>query len=102
MNIDRLSKLAGIQPQAQLNEVVDASTLTSIPDVIERLEACKRALSIANRLPDSEDRKKWVRATFINFNKVRAALARLLKEEEGDVMPAAPASNSNPTQSVLH
>lgn len=75
-----------------INEMVSKEELTDIDDVIKRLQACKRALAIANTLPTKEEdgggkgRSYWKGQVFANLNRVRAALVRLekdLKEKEG-------------------
>lgn len=47
-------------------------------NIAERIEACKRALAIANALRDRYERKKWASRIFVNLNKLRA-LQRKLK-----------------------
>lgn len=85
MDATRLRQLAGLPPQhgnnalyIQLNEVVQINADASIEDICGRLDACKRALKIANTLSDPIDKKKWLSAVFVNLNKVRAALQRAL------------------------
>ena len=84
-SIDRLKQLAGIQLTEsdlllqQLSEVVQLEGDLSLDDVQRRMDACKRALGIANTLPDPADKKKWVIAVFVNMNKIRAALSRIIK-----------------------
>jgi hypothetical protein len=65
-----------------LNEIVSKEELTDIDDVIQRLQHCKRALSMANKLSDPADRKKWQGAALANMNRVRAALVRLIAQVE--------------------
>lgn len=47
--------------------------------VAAMLDAAKRGLGFANKLSDPAQRKKHVRAVFINLNKIRAALSRYLE-----------------------
>lgn len=65
----------------QLTEVVDLTSVKSIEDIIARLDACKRALSIANKLPEDQGRKKWISACFVNLNKVRGLMQTMMKNE---------------------
>jgi hypothetical protein len=81
MDLDRIKTLAGIQ-ESVITEIVDASELVDLDDVQRRLMHCKKALSIANTLPDPQDRKKWKGAALANLNRVRAALNRIVKQIE--------------------
>jgi hypothetical protein len=85
MDVNRIRKLAGVSLTESidfeddfLTEVVDLSGPLTIEDLIGRLDACKRALSIASKFKDPADRKKWVSKVFVNLNKVRGALTRLI------------------------
>lgn len=85
MDTSRLKALAGMhtspemaQLERQLNEVVALPDDMSLDDAISRLDACKRALAIVNKMTDPADKKKWMRATFVNLNKVRGAVQRIL------------------------
>lgn len=82
MDISRMKHLAGL-PQADshpepLLEVVEIPEDVTIEQLVERLDACKRALSLVHKLPDPQDRKKWMSAAFVNLNKIRGALQRML------------------------
>lgn len=81
MDLNRIKKLAGIQ-ESMLDEVVDSSELVDLDDVQRRLVHCKKALSIANTLPDPQDRKKWKGVALANLNRVRAALQRIARQIE--------------------
>lgn len=83
--IDRIKLLAGILSESELNEIVNKDELVDLEDVSKRLMHCKRALAIANTLPDPADRKKWKSAALSNLNRVRAALSRISKEIEQQV-----------------
>lgn len=92
MDIDRIRQLAGTTRvpakgeasfYRELTEVVEIPADISIEELGKRLDACKRALSIATTMQDPADKKKWVSATFVNLNKVRAALARMIKSMDG-------------------
>lgn len=88
-DIERLKALAGVSiTETITNEIVDRAELTDIDDVSKRLMHCKKALSIANTLPDAADRKKWKSAALANLNRVRAALTKLSKEIEQDIASA--------------
>ena len=88
MELARIKQLAGMKYNAsqgevtlykQLNEVVEIPADITMDELIKRLDACKRALSIVAKLPDPADKKKWMSATFVNLNKVRGALQRMMK-----------------------
>jgi hypothetical protein len=83
MDLTRIKHLAGIT-ESQLDEIVDTTELVDLDDVQRRLTHCKKALSIANTLPDPADRKKWKGAALSNLNRVRAALNRIAKQIEQD------------------
>jgi hypothetical protein len=100
MDIQRIRQFAGMTPVEnitesretkqlfkQLDEVVQLPGDLSLEDAIQRLDACKRALSIVNKLTDPADKKKWLSATFVNLNKVSAAVKRLTAA--ADQQPAA-------------
>lgn len=104
MEMTRLKQLAGLKREdtgteyslyRELTEVVEIPQDISMEELIKRLDACKRALSIVNTFTDPADKKKWMSATFVNLNKVRAALQRMLAKLDtadtvagGDVMQA--------------
>lgn len=97
MDIERIRQLAGV-PQTelnvmyrQLNEVVEIPEDVTMEQLIERLDACKRALSIVHRLQDPADKKKWMSATFVNLNKVRGALQRILAKMDATAAGGADA-----------
>lgn len=87
MEMSRIKQLAGLKHHVtegeaklfqQLNEVVEIPQDITMDELIQRLDACKRALAIVNKMQDPADKKKWMSATFVNLNKVRAALQRML------------------------
>ena len=87
MDINRIKSLAGMpqkhEDTATLRELTEAVELPgdmSLEDAIKRLDACKRALSIVHTLKDPAEKKKWMSATFVNLNKVSAAVKRLAAE----------------------
>lgn len=86
MDIARTRQLAGIAPSKgettlyrELTEVVEIPQDVSMEELSKRMDACKRALSIATTMQNPEDKKKWVSACFVNLNKVRGALQRMMK-----------------------
>lgn len=99
ITIQQLRQLSGINVQESdelvfeefdnLEELVQLPADLTIEDCIKRLDACKRALALANKLK-GPDKKKWVGATFGNLNRVSAALKRLMKAED----TAQPAANT--------
>ena len=105
MDLTRIRQLAGTERVPtqgetalfkQLSEVVEIPADISTEELAKRMDACKRALSIATTMKDPADKKKWVSACFVNLNKVRAALQRMLKQMEPEMAPAAPAPASQP------
>lgn len=84
MNINAIRELAGLPSEDDLLEVVQIPDDVSIEDLINRLDHCRKALALANKLPQP-DKKRALSMTMVNFNKVRAALQRLLKKEGIDI-----------------
>lgn len=84
----RMKELAGVLNLSEelntLNEIVDKESLVDLADVERRLVHCRKALSIANTLPDPADRKKWKGAALANLNRVRAALNRIVAGLENE------------------
>ena len=85
MDMTRMKQLAGVQlneseeSNIMLDEMAVISSTATIDEVAAMLDAAKRGLGLANRLRNPEDKKKHVRAVFINLNKIRAALSRYLE-----------------------
>lgn len=86
-SLNRVKQLAGIPLEEsdqhlmrQLNEYVELTSDISMEDLMRRMDACKRALGIANKLPDKADRLKWVSAVFVNMNKIRAGLKKAIEQ----------------------
>ena len=82
--MSRLKELAGIPltedvHNIMLDEMAMISPDASIDEVAAMLDAAKRGLGFANKLRNPADKKKHVRAVFINLNKIRAALSRYLE-----------------------
>jgi hypothetical protein len=91
---NRLLELAGLNPnmylaESYVSEVVDLTGVDDLDDLAKRLMHCKKALAIANSLPDPADKKKWKSAAFVNLNKVRAALQRISKQMAAEQEPSA-------------
>lgn len=78
-DLNRLMELAGVD-SVKLDEIVSKEELVDLDDVARRLQHCKKALAIANTLPDAADRKKWKGAALANLNRVRAALYNIVKD----------------------
>lgn len=95
MEKSRLYELAGVSANetevlyAALMEVVqlpEPEDIT-IEDLVRRMEHCKRAMSLCAKLQGA-DKKKWLSATFVNMNKIRAALKKMLAAQpDADVKP---------------
>lgn len=112
MEMTRIKQLAGLQHHTtqgevtlfkQLNEVVEIPADISMEELVKRLDACKRALSIVAQMKDPADKKKWLSATFVNLNKVRGALQRMLSQMDtansvagGDVAQAMALQTNSP------
>lgn len=89
MELNRMKELAGVaisEPEhnIMLNEMAVISTDATIDQVAAMLDAAKRGLGFANKLRNPADKKKHVRAVFINLNKIRAALSRYLGPVEDE------------------
>lgn len=95
MDLTRITQLAGLGESklgsadravlTYLTEVVQLPDDLSLEDLMKRLDACKRALSIVNQMKDPADKKKWMSATFVNLNKVRGALQRMLAKMDASI-----------------
>lgn len=85
MDISRMKKLAGMPAdestavRMMLNETTVIDDTVGLEEIASMMDGARRGLGIANRLTDPEMRKKHVRAIFINMNKIRGALARILR-----------------------
>lgn len=88
MDTLRIKQLAGIkvtehqQAKAMLNEVVELTADLQLDDLIKRMDACSRALKLVNTLKDQKDRQKWLKAVFVNLNKIRGAIQKQLTSLE--------------------
>lgn len=89
MDLSRMKQLAGMpQPEMttsttlMLNEATVIDETMGLEEIASMMDGARRGLGIANRLTDPEMKKKHVRAIFINMNKIRAALARILRDME--------------------
>lgn len=104
MNIDRMKDLAGIPVHEEtklyrtLTEVVELPDNISMDELATRLDHCKKALSLANKLPDPADKKRWLSACFVNLNKVRASLQRMIAAIDA---PIAPIKTKEPAPQAL-
>lgn len=88
LNISRLKTLAGMSNDDKaaqvttemLNEATVLDDSMGLEQIANMMDGARRGLGIANRIGDAEMKKKHVRAIFINMNKIRAALARILRD----------------------
>jgi hypothetical protein len=95
MDMKRLKDLAGMdvsRPEIETNKMLNESTVipvdASIDQIAAMFDAARRGLGLVNKLKSPSDRKRHLRAVFINLNKIRAALARLIESEpETNVEP---------------
>jgi hypothetical protein len=62
-----------------LNEATVIDDTMGLEQIASMMDGARRGLGIANRITDPDMKKKHVRAIFINMNKIRAALARILR-----------------------
>lgn len=95
MDLSRMKQLAGVPQvdetqdtatQQMLNEATVLSDDMSLDQIAAMMDGARRGLGIANRLTDPEMKKRHVRAIFVNMNKIRAAIARHLRNmEETDI-----------------
>jgi cytochrome c1 len=88
MDMKRLKDLAGMdvsRPEIETNKMLNESTVipidASIDQIAAMFDAARRGLGLVNQLRNPADKKKHLRAVFINLNKIRAALARLIEDE---------------------
>jgi hypothetical protein len=99
MDLSRTRQLAGISiPQdkalfRELNEMVQLPEDLTVEDLMQRMDACKRALSLCSKLRDPADKKKWLSATFVNLNKVRAALKHMIAQMEPETKAVQPTAS---------
>lgn len=86
MNVQHLKTLSGVpfnegDTNDMLNEAAVIPATASIETVMSMLDAAKRGLGFANKLSNVGQRKKHVRAIFINLNKIRSALSAYLDRD---------------------
>lgn len=105
MDISRTRQLAGLPAKPaedqfydKLMEVVELSDDLSMDDLLARMEHCRKAMVLVNKLQGA-DRKKWLSAVFVNLNKVRAALQREIKKADAQ-LSQSPAPQSQPQAPV--
>lgn len=93
MDLTRMKELAGM-PQEEmttatsqmLNEATVIDDTMGLDQIALMMDGARRGLGLANKLTDPEMKKKHLRAIFINMNKIRAAIARQLRDmEETDI-----------------
>ena len=79
----QITKQATQLTEADTNIMLDEMAVipvdADLETVASMLDAAKRGLGFANKLSDPIQRKRHVRAVFINLNKIRAALAKFLE-----------------------
>lgn len=72
-------QLSEADTNIMLDEMAYIPVDADLETVASMLDAAKRGLGFANKLSDPIQRKRHVRAVFINLNKIRAALAKFLE-----------------------
>lgn len=85
MDLTRMKQLAGLpQEEPGVNEMLNEATIIDpsmgLEEIAAMMDGARRGLGIANKLTDPVMKKKHLRAIFINMNKIRAALARALRD----------------------
>lgn len=75
----RLPTSESVEENVMLDEMAVIPLDADLETVASMLDAAKRGLGFANKLSDPIQRKRHVRAVFINLNKIRAALAKFLE-----------------------
>lgn len=86
MDMTRMKELAGL-PQddtttttQMLNEATVIDDTMDLDQIAAMMDGARRGLGIANKIMDPAMKKKHLRAIFINMNKIRAAIARKLRD----------------------
>lgn len=88
MDLTRMKELAGLPVDEKetmimtemLNEATVIDDATSLDQIAAMMDGARRGLGLANKLTDPVMKKKHLRAIFINMNKIRAAIARHLRD----------------------
>lgn len=75
----KINEFKNIKANPMLNETTVIPETADLETIAGMLDAAKRGLGLANQLRDLNQRKRHVRAVFINLNKIRAALSRYLE-----------------------
>ena len=86
MDMNRIKDLAGVdttKPEIETNKMLNEATVipvdASIDQIAAMFDAARRGLGLVNKLKNPADRKKHLKAVFVNLNKIRAALARQIE-----------------------
>lgn len=90
MDLTRMKELAGLPVDEKetmimtemLNEATVIDDTMDLDQIAAMMDGAKRGLGLANKLTDPVMKKKHLRAIFINMNKIRAAIARQLRNME--------------------
>lgn len=77
----KIEDFKNIEANPMLQETTVIPETTDLETIAGMLDAARRGLGLANRLRDATQRKRHVRAVFINMNKIRAAMARYLETD---------------------
>jgi hypothetical protein len=100
MDTTRLLQLSGIYNTTLLKEYQDSveelnlleklysgkhnlnieTNTISVEEILHRMEAAKKALSITNRLTDVEYKRKHLSRVLSNMNTIRAAINNMIKQ----------------------
>ena len=80
--VTRLPKTESVEENIMLDEMAVIPVDADLETVAAMLDAAKRGLGFANKISDPIQRKRHVRAVFINLNKIRAALAKFLEVDD--------------------
>lgn len=85
MNINQLRKFAGLPQRnddvAMLTEDVEIPEGSTHDQLMKMLDGAKKAMSIAHKIKDKEQRKKHFSRIFKGLNKIRNHAVKLSKED---------------------
>lgn len=76
MDITHIKQLAGIQ----INEITQIPSDASLEQIQTMLAGAYKGLGLVNKLRNPIEKKRHLRAVFININKIRIALHNYMQE----------------------
>jgi hypothetical protein len=84
MNLQQLRELAGIkrnEDEILLDEAIEIPENITLEEVNKMFDAAKKALGLANKLRDPDEKKKHMSQVMSGLNKIRAAVQKLSKQQ---------------------